>query len=415
MIVLAPTASIGLIPVSLLGLLIGGFPLRKDLFSERWSLLGFLSHTLRIVLIVMGPWLGILALAFLPVSNLLFFSVVVTAVLVSVGWLVLHTGEVAEGVLGATVLDDPHLLPRLEAVLEQSTCERPIIVRAGASGGTWVNAFAVGGRQMRVLLTDGLLELLSPDEVVGIFAHEVAHLEEFGRWRWRVRVLLPVAFAALYGVAVVTLVHGGVVALPLRFGWLLPLIVGGALIGRGSRERETACDERAVEMTQDGAALSRALMKLHDRARIPRRRAARSERRRSHPSLARRLQTIAAASGWEPEAEDFQPVLVHDAKRRGVALAFLPERAAFLSDLDPAATTESPSLQSIERACAAAGKVVFVAYADMIEIRLEPHGSHLRLRTVQKGHRLPRVWVSHEDAAVVQTTLDTIDRKLGFA
>ena len=79
--------------------------------------------------------------------------------------------------------------------------------------------------------------------------------------------------------------------------WPLVLLGTLALRMRWRQEHETASDRRAVELCGDPDALASGLTKLYALGRVPRRWSASVEQRASHPSLARRLAAIRGRSG----------------------------------------------------------------------------------------------------------------------
>src|SRR5262249_54976093 len=124
--------------------------------------------------------------------------------------------DVLRRVLGARALSREDLAPRFDAILGRSRAAAPQILRFGFRGGRVVNAFALPSRRRStVLFGDQLLELLEPDEIAGIFAHEVAHLEHFDRKR-----------LALSRLTMWTIIGLTVVVVPLVSEWLLTLSGG---------------------------------------------------------------------------------------------------------------------------------------------------------------------------------------------
>src|SRR4029079_4120607 len=83
----------------------------------------------------------------------------------------------------------PELLAQLEAVLDRAAPaleRRPEIYRYGAPGAYVMNAFAIPSRaHPAIAIGDTLLATLTDDELVSVFAHEVAHHEQFNSKRWR--------------------------------------------------------------------------------------------------------------------------------------------------------------------------------------------------------------------------------------
>ncbi|GAA0522621.1 heat shock protein HtpX [Halorubrum aquaticum] len=182
----------------------------------------------------------------------------------------------------------PELHRRLDALVARMDVDRPTLYVSDARA---PNAFAVGGSGGGSLVIDrSLFRLLSPPELEGILAHELAHLETNdglvaalvdGLARTVVGVVtlatLP-ALLALSGLA------GGSAWIRGRpgdrsgvFARLHRLLAGGVvaafvlatLLARTrSRRREFAADDRAAAVTGDPLALARALRRI-DRASDP--------------------------------------------------------------------------------------------------------------------------------------------------
>jgi heat shock protein HtpX len=155
------------------------------------------------------------------------------------------------------------------------------------------NAFALGGVGSGAIVLDGtLFRLLDEDELAGIVAHELAHLESGDG------LVQTLAYSALRTTAgVILLFLAPILAigtgLAVGVAWVAgnpaawarnPIGRGRVLIERSvmllfaaftlvifaySRRREFAADDRAAEVTGDPLALARALRKI-ERASDPR-------------------------------------------------------------------------------------------------------------------------------------------------
>lgn len=138
-------------------------------------------------------------------------------------------------------------------------------VRVGA-------AFAGSGPTRTILLSDTLLEKMSPQEISAAVAHEAGHVREE---RWLGRVLSVLALFALlgfwewlfrfaarrawYGITS----RGDVRVLPvLMLAFNLVLQVADPISAALSRRRELAADAYAVQLTGDASSLSSLLRKL---------------------------------------------------------------------------------------------------------------------------------------------------------
>ncbi|MHB9286720.1 M48 family metallopeptidase [Halobacteriales archaeon Cl-PHB] len=153
------------------------------------------------------------------------------------------------------------------------------------------NALSVGGpRGSAIVLDQRVLGLLTPDELAGILAHELAHVERRDAF---LQTLVVNAVQTLAGLLFVLLLPLTLLAMGLTRAWAwlaghpaqeprgLPgVVLLGAQVLVGvllsvftlavlaySRHREFAADERAAEVTGRPAALARGLVKIHDAAR----------------------------------------------------------------------------------------------------------------------------------------------------
>lgn len=181
----------------------------------------------------------------------------------------------------------PALHRRLDRLVERMDLDRPEVYVAQMG---LPNALAVGGPGRGALVLDrALFRLLNADELDGIMAHELAHLESHdslvrtlaysaGR-----TVVALVALAVLPAVLLLTGIARGwmwIRGRPFSRGRLdavrrgvgrtvVVVFVALALLVRAhSRRREFAADDRAVAVTGDPIALARALKRI-DRASEP--------------------------------------------------------------------------------------------------------------------------------------------------
>lgn len=97
-------------------------------------------------------------------------------------------------------------------------------------------AFTVGLLRPRIYMADGLLALLSEEEALAVFCHELAHVQRHDNlWNWAIRLLRDVA-------------------------WFLPFSHAGWRLMVHSQDE--ACDALAVRLTGDPLSLARALVKV---------------------------------------------------------------------------------------------------------------------------------------------------------
>lgn len=298
------------IPLALVALAVGGYPLRRAMLDESWGPGAYLWHAGRRFIGAAGLWVAIafapaLVLAPATLAGAAAVAAALGALLLAWGWSVAPLWRLA---YGATPLAArPDLAPGLGAVVARSTAPRPAVLRFGAPGERTAAAYALPrhGTPGAVVFSDALLELLEPAEAVAVFAHEVAHLEQ----------LTPRRLARSRGVTMLLALGAVAVPLALRawepassgaavWAWPLVVVVGVLLTAGGTRGKavETASDLRAAELCGDGEALVRALTKLHAAMRLPRRWPVEVERVATHPSLARRIQALRGVVGGDGAA-----------------------------------------------------------------------------------------------------------------
>ena len=405
-----------LLPVLLLGVIAGGFPTRRTLFEEDWGLASFLSHTFRLLLGMYGPWLLLLAG---PIAILLVDAPATVVggpyVLALVAW-GLWGGPVLLWSLGARPLADATLIERFSPLIASADCVEPELYVTRDDGSRWANAFAVPRLGTpAVLFTHGLLRDLDADELTAILGHELAHLEEFQGTRWKRRALVP----AVLGIGVATAL-GLTSIVGAWLAWAVPigLLVVIALQSGKSQRRESDSDRRAVELTGDPEALARALEKIHARARIPRRMDAQTERRLTHPSLARRVQAIRALGGDDGadaevaegvrEKEESGPTILRlDVLDEENTAVFLTEDRLLASSgvIDDGVDLESILSTTTTRS---------FPYTTLQELRVEPRGArrYLVFRTAT-GRKAERFRVSPAQVPDIQAWLDRVDTRLG--
>ncbi|ADJ15538.1 M48 family metallopeptidase [Halalkalicoccus jeotgali] len=180
----------------------------------------------------------------------------------------------------------PRLHRQIDALSKAMDLDPPSVFVASLGA---PNALAVGSsRRGAIVLDVGLLGLLSADELTGIVAHELAHLENDDGL---VRSLVFASVQTLLGVALVLAAPFALALTGIGYGLALltgrrdnPVLRLRAALGAGvglvalvltalararSRRREIAADDRAADVTGDPLALARALRRI-DRASQPR-------------------------------------------------------------------------------------------------------------------------------------------------
>ncbi|MEZ4416802.1 MAG: M48 family metalloprotease [Gemmatimonadota bacterium] len=400
----------GHVALTVAGALVGGFPARRRIFDEQWTLAGYVLHLARVALAFFGAALPLLFVPAIVVRRPDFY-VWLAPVAVALSAVLAFDSRVLLRVLSARPLEDTGLRQRFAALVERATVDMPRLLLMTAPGGRWVNAFALPhpGRQA-VLLTEGLLEGLEPGEVDAIFAHEVAHLEEFTpkRWFWR---SLPLPLATALEMAAIGVI-GPDSDVMVWVGGILPwvLLAAMGMAAAGIRGRETASDLRAAELTGDPELVIRALEKLHALNHQPRRLAARVERHATHPSLARRAQAIREHAGLRGEAPVVGSLAVRNADDPRKAVRLQIDRIEWFEDLP---LEEGPLDDLVLDASSLAAAF---PYDRLTEVRVHaPRAQHRSLMVRREDGSQWKHPLAAEDAARVQAFLDSIDHKLASA
>jgi heat shock protein HtpX len=169
------------------------------------------------------------------------------------------------------------------------------------------NAFAVGRRDdSAIVLTDGLLRLLTSRELVGVLAHETSHVRADDLWIMNLsdtigRVTHAFAYSGLFLLVLTAPMTMGGTLSPLAFALILtavPTLVTLLQLAL-SRSREYDADLHAAALTGDPEGLASALEQLErsegriwERVMVPRRRAPDPFLLRTHPPTAERTRRL---------------------------------------------------------------------------------------------------------------------------
>jgi Zn-dependent protease with chaperone function len=358
------------LPLFALCVWLASFPLRRNVFAEEWTLGEYLRSRVRVTFGVTLFWIVLLfepaLVATVGMNN---FGWVIAVMLI---WSYEYRALVMWGI-EAGPIDDAELLARLHAIVAKSRAQAPEILAIGTSKAHFPNAFASPHpKHPRVLISRTLLRHLDGDEMAAIFAHEVAHLEQFTGKRARV------AQWAMFLFVIVGALMANFGAMFGQVVWVTAIVIGYARRQRRYQVHEAQCDVRAVELCGDPEALIRALTKGNLLGRIPRRWDSSRERAYSHPSLARRIQAIRKTSGGAPEP-------VHDATIG--ALKF---------DADSVQWPDGRTLR----------------YAELTAMHIRPTWRGLRLITRNLRGKSSSTPVADADAAALEACLDRADLHL---
>lgn len=178
----------------------------------------------------------------------------------------------------------PELYQRLDSLCAQMSVEQPPLLLTDLDS---PNALSVGGpRRGAIVIDRGLLSLLTLDELEGILAHELAHMEQYDTFLNTLAITvtrLLVGLVYLFLLPMLLLLVGidratdWIAGEPRRrgvglaglFQYGISLVLAGLLsvftllFLAHSRRQEYRADQRAVSVTNNPRALARALSKIH--------------------------------------------------------------------------------------------------------------------------------------------------------
>lgn len=381
------------LPLILVTRAASGYPLRRALFDERWSLPLYLGMMLRLVVAGVGFWVLLAAMPILAAASGSFDWLVACGL----GTLLLvwneRSAEAFRWIVRSEPLRDAALLERFRAIAARSRAAQPRFEIVDLRGGAVPNALALASlRGSSVIYTDTLLRLLDADEAAAITAHEIAHVEHFDPQRLRrINRITSALVASAVCVGVLPRALPDLSLLILSALWVVGLIVALAWMGKDRQRNETASDVRAVELCGDPDALIRALTKVYVFARVPRRWDTQTEATATHPSLARRIRAIREAHGATPAPAIPEPETVRAADGR-TAITF---------DVDRLHWHESEGVSHV------------LSYAHLMELRVHAQaGGGTQLVAVERGGRRWETALAQTEAARVQAILDRVDVRL---
>jgi Zn-dependent protease with chaperone function len=390
-----PASAWWALPLQIVTQSAAGYPLRRTLYSESWSLAACLGFYTRLAIAVFGFWMLLIATPWMVSLSGRYEWFVATAllgVLLAWSW---YSSDVLRVMLRARPVPDGPLLERFRALAAKCRTPMPRFECVEMRGGVLANALALASlRGSSVLFTDTLLARLTPDESVAICGHELAHLEYYDRTRLRrlaaLNVVLILIAAFLTPLSNAAFARNGgswaTVVFPVAF------VLAMAARARHRQRNETASDLRAVELIGDGETLASALTALHVIARVPRRWDQRREQQATHPSLARRLRDIRAAA----------------TTAAAPALLASPARFAAMRGT-PIVTFEPSRLQWQE----SAGTTHLLDYSALAELRLNASQTGaVTLVAVEQGGRRWEMPPLAADVSALQAVLDAVDGRL---
>lgn len=394
-------------------LIVAGYPVRRRVLGETWGLGAYVWHTTRSIAGGFGFWIALCLVPFIVQAfgrERWWASLLLVPILLAWEhwyprlWLRAHSAE---------PLARPDLVPRFDAIARAAGGPPPDVYRVGVPGSRWMNAVALPSvKRPAVAMGTAVLDLLEPDEIAAIFAHEVAHFDHFTPRALR-RLQLVNRLLIIGSVALTLAAMFVAPAAAPWTGYLWPAVVMLAVGRRAatSQKHETESDLRAAALCGDPEAVVRGLVKLHVHARIPRRWSVDFERMATHPSLVRRIQAIRAsapaAGAAAPVTEALDgPTLVHST-REGSVVVFDNDRAYWLDGVPADAPLNAAELR--ERASSYRA----ISYQDLIELRVAASGGERVLRARNRRGDTWSVPLASDDVARVQRALDVIDLRLG--
>lgn len=165
--------------------------------------------------------------------------------------------------------DQPELYERIEKLCDRANLPNPKLYIVPSKS---PNAFATGRdpEHAAIALTEGIIDLLPPDELDAVIAHELTHVRNRDTLIQAVASTLSSSLTYLGRILTIGALYFPVARLGKRgnspLAILFLLIIGpfsaGLLRMAISRTREFAADQGAAEITENPLALVRALEKL---------------------------------------------------------------------------------------------------------------------------------------------------------
>ena len=410
----------------------GDLPARRIIYEETWNWVEYIGFNIRILLGFSGFWLCLMLIPFAvnaASAGVGSWIASLAAFLLLLGWS-RNYAELTARIMGARPVQDDSLLAEFGRIIEKSAAQRPDILEIGSDRGKWCNALALPSLKVpKVIMSRTLLKYLDSSEATAIYAHETAHLEQFNA-----KVLCKLGFMELLLVAITSFTVPLLKSLPgpgagwFLWAWLPVLIVIMIKRVKGMQPRETEGDLRAVELCGDAEAMIRALQKLYDINHLPRRMAADAERNSSHPSLARRIQSIRqhfddttarpADAGENREHETAKPWhAIFLSRKQDHELLLMDNQRVYWVCLPEAEGDENVGIGSATRLSPAelidqAGSLRSVAFSELMELRLVLRGRHSELKAVDRSGVATTFLLRPEDEDSIQEALNRVDVKL---
>ena len=162
--------------------------------------------------------------------------------------------------------DEPELHHQVAELAQRAGIPKP---KVGISQLSIPNAFAFGRTQRdgRVCVTQGILKLLSKDELKAVLGHEMGHLKNRDMMTMTLLSVIPlicywIAWSLMWGGAFGRRREGGGYAILIGVVAMVAYFITNLLVLAGSRIREYAADEASVELGNAPHHLASALYRL---------------------------------------------------------------------------------------------------------------------------------------------------------
>ena len=193
------------------------------------------------------------------------------------------------------------LKERISALAARAGCPQIKTYISFSTHSQVANAFALPGRT--IFLTAPLVRSLSKREVDAVAAHELSHVRHSNRGVW-MALCIAMLLCETPAREIVYMLPGG-----LAVAMILPIAIFFVSL-RGSRKREFAADASAAALTGDPRAMISSLARIARNNDSPVHMNTIVEWFSSHPSMTRRIATLAAAARLE--AAEVQSLSAND-------------------------------------------------------------------------------------------------------
>lgn len=375
------------LPTVVFSMLVGLWAVDRSLWGYEWSLPESMSYRLRSVTASFGFWI---ALGFAP----LIITSLPAAELVAVGacvgfflWSHFYNGfrvwiSRAEPI-------DVSGSPLMQVVLERTSVKRVHVYRIPSGRGACPQAFANPQKTgMSVHIGDTLFDVLTPEELAGVFGHEVAHLEQaesgdlpdLGWWEQGITLFSVVILPGL-------VIWGSELWYWLAVVWP-PLVIFGLLRFMARRRaNESHADERGAELSGQPEAMITALEKIHALNGASKRMAAEHQDHATHPDFIHRKEALET----DEQPADVGSLAVEDVRKPGKIAA-----------LDGEAITVTHN-----------GAVTRLSYEGLSVLTVIPSWRGPLLVGQTPGQQETSVYVEPAKVAEIQAFLDKIHARVG--